>query len=85
MEKFGIFELLDALSAMTAPSGAPEGQNKQTPPSPQEAPFSPPVSGATADSAPTANGATDKSDAFSAFMFRHDSISKKIDGSNKKR
>ncbi len=66
MEKFGIFELLDALSALTAP-GAREQEEKQPDPAPQPAPAPAP--------APNANR-----DALDAFLRRHEDIRRRTDG-----
>lgn len=85
MEKFGIFELLDALSALTAQDGANTERTESTPPSPTESAFTPPAYGASPEQAAPAKAAATQNDAFGAFLSRHDSISKRIDGDNKKR
>lgn len=96
MEKFGIFELLDALSALTAPQNTPAPEN----PAPQDvsapenpAPkrhdyLAPPAYAAPAkESEASAQNpfaafppSEEKSDAFSAFLARHDEVSRRIDG-----
>ena len=78
MDKFGIFELLDALSQMAA-------ERTETPPSPPQAPaprlspddksFLPPDLGGEA----LANEQKMQRDAISALYDRHESISKRID------
>lgn len=88
MEKFGIFELLDALSALTdTPPAAPAETNagtnsEESAPAPGE--NSPAPHGAPAAPQPNAEGtqptrARESEQAFSAFLARHDAISKKID------
>ena len=77
MEKFGIFELLDTLSAILAGEQEPAAAQKPQPeqPSPQDAAFAPPAySGG--------NTGENKSEiaALSSFLARHDKVSKKIDG-----
>lgn len=82
MEKFGIFELLDALSAITAPSGdltAPQSGPSDPPPEkpagpkkPDEA-FQPPVYGTV----PPASPPPRESDALADFLARHDAVAKK--------
>lgn len=87
MEKFGIFELLDALSALTdtpptAPAETNAGTNSEesapamgeNSPTPHAAPATPQPN---AEGAPTR--ARESEQAFSAFLARHDAISKKID------
>ena len=75
MEKFGIFELLDTLSALTAASGAPaEGHGpseaeglkepSRTPPAPQPA-FE------------TPQGGRAERDALAGFLAKHDEIAKR--------
>ena len=67
MEKFGIFELLDALSALTsAQSDAP------APPEAPEPAQSAPPPGERPDPR------TAEEDALSAFLARHDAISRRI-------
>lgn len=85
MEKFGIFELLDTLSALTASQSDAEAESTEEQPSPeigkadpQDSAFSPPVFGAPPlkkDEPAQHNGS-----AFSALLQRHENISKKIDG-----
>ena len=95
MEKFGIFELLDALSALTAPQNASAPEN----PAPQNAPapenpanqhdyFAPPAYAATPKESETPKQdpfavfppSEEKSDAYSAFLARHNEASRRIDG-----
>lgn len=75
MEKFGIFELLDTLSAFAAPD--PETKAEETKPQPTDGAFAPPPY-AAADA-----GATEKksdSAALASLLDRHNRIAKKIDG-----
>lgn len=73
MEKFGIFELLDALSALTA------GEEK---PSPQDAAYLPPVYPGSEpppegkEPEPRTPPAAEK-DALAGFYARHDAIARK--------
>ena len=85
MEKFGIFELLDTLSALTAPVNGAEAETGDENPAPETAKanpqddaFAPPVFGAPPlkEEAP----AQKNGDAISALLQRHERISKKIDG-----
>ncbi len=74
MEKFGIFELLDALSAFT--DAAQEEKSvppAATTPSEQDAAFAPPDY-----AAPQSETGTHQS-ALSSFLSRHEALSKKID------
>ncbi len=76
MEKFGIFELLDTLSALTADKEpaeptAPAAANKT--PGQDEA-FAPPAYGAQ-----PAKGRTG-ADALQGFLSRHDAVARKADG-----
>ena len=85
MEKFGIFELLDALSALTA-QDKPQEEVK---PSAKDAAYQPPVysAGESAAKEPhntSAQGAQDKdvhphaeSDALADFYARHNAVAKK--------
>ena len=81
MEKFGIFELLDALSALTAQA---EPQ-KEIKPSAKDAAYQPPVySAGESDRNTNAQGAQDKdvhphaeSDALADFYARHNAVAKK--------
>lgn len=88
MEKFGIFELLDTLTALTS---AQEPQNGDQPPPADERPpvqkadvndkaFAPPE---TASPLPKSPAAPSQADAFAALISRHESISKRIDGQKK--
>ena len=78
MEKFGIFELLDALSALTAQNGQP-----QEPPPEEEAPspkkpdgaFAPPSYGGEQ---PKKTGGRE-ADALSGFLARHDAVARKAE------
>lgn len=77
MEKFGIFELLDALSALTAREDAPAA-----PPKPEDAAFRPPAYSAEsgAASAPAAREEPPEAQRQSAlgdFLARHDAIARK--------
>ena len=95
MEKFGIFELLDALSALTAPQNAaasenPAPQNASAPENPanQHDYFAPPAYAAAPVESETPKQdpfaafppSEEKSDAYSAFLARHDEASRRIDG-----
>ena len=77
MEKFGIFELLDTLSAILIGENgekAPETPPLERP-SMQDPAFSPPAySGAQTGTEQSTNTA------LSSFLARHDSVSKKIGG-----
>ena len=86
MEKFGIFELLDALSQITAGT---DGQNPPSAPEKDDAAFAPPAytqdknapdtpKQQTADSDPLPRQ-NDPSKAFEEFLSRHNPISEKID------
>lgn len=86
MEKFGIFELLDALSALTAPDSAPSAKNdkplEQTPQPPraEDAAFSPPVYGGFSPEQPAAEQhPSGEQDALSALLSRQEEISRRID------
>ena len=78
MEKFGIFELLDTLSAIAEGSSQDEGQESNTPPpkpSPNDKSFLPPdLSGAA-----NADGQSMPRDALTSLYERHERISKRID------
>lgn len=85
MEKFGIFELLDTLSALTAANGSPEAEEKAEYARPEtgDASFAPPAYGAPSP-APSAPPPPDKNtsaeqSALAALLARHDALSKKID------
>ena len=96
MEKFGIFELLDALSAVTAPeeeASSPAGGEENMPPAhpdPRENAFAPPRYGApsapTEPAAPQKNAAAafppreEAPNAVSSLLDRHERISRRIDG-----
>ena len=76
MEKFGIFELLDTLSALSAPQsgeqtdvGAPANTGENSAPQ-TEADASPSLSGERPDP---------KLSAFESLISRHEGISKRID------
>ncbi len=75
MEKFGIFELLDALSAITAKT---DGETPEERPNAHDKAFSPPGYG-TDPSSQNAEEPTKPADAYGAFLSRHDAISKQID------
>ena len=70
MEKFGIFELLDALSAIVAPEKETE---ESAPPQDAESIFASPAP----DTPPAAEPAYSPVD---SLLKRHDEISRKIDG-----
>ncbi len=84
MEKFGIFELLDALSALTAQENAPA---EKATPSPEDAAYRPPAYGAAEPAAPAAPQSADGAGsertpspdraALSEFYARHEEIAKK--------
>lgn len=70
MEKFGIFELLDALSALSAPQGG-ETDGKEADSADGSAPQKDaPVAGEKPSS---------QRDAIASFLARHETLSKKID------
>lgn len=75
MEKFGIFELLDALSALTA-----QKEEQASPPAEQTAErkrpdetFVPPSYGEAQSAPPAAHDA----DALAGFLARHDAVARK--------
>ena len=77
MEKFGIFELLDTLSAILAAENEPSAAQKTPPqrnPAQDSAFAPPPYAGEQTPERQNANGA------LSSFLARHDAVSKKIDG-----
>ncbi len=83
MEKFGIFELLDALAALTAhPANhaqtAPEenGAKRSAPPAAHGGGDDAPA--ADARSKPEADGHAAEADALAAFLARHDAMSRRI-------
>ena len=65
MEKFGIFELLDTLSALLNENSAPEAPEKQSP-SPHDSAFSPP------------SYAEGETGALQDLLERHDKMSRRI-------
>lgn len=71
MEKFGIFELLDTLSALTAAGNAARGESQPPDAEAQSAPQAAPPA-ARAAPAEQQSGQTRGSDAFAAFLARHD-------------
>ena len=81
MEKFGIFELLDALSALTAHRGG-ENDGLTAPPdalaADQKPDKSAPSRPADPPQTPSASSATSP-DALSAFLARHDRMSRKAE------
>lgn len=91
MEKFGIFELLDALCALSegeeapapAEDAAPSSPSEGTPPaeagtpSPEDAAFSAPVYPA-GNAAPPVRGERDR--ALNEFLARHDAVAKRAKG-----
>lgn len=86
MEKFGIFELLDTLSAITAPgneTSLPE-QGEQIKPETDDKAFSAPDFATGGAPAPLPEHKTrTEQNALAALLQKHDSISRKIDGKNK--
>lgn len=90
MEKFGIFELLDALSALTVRQNAPK-ESENTPPAPNgsayEGASDASANAAAATPAPAlktdaprpapAQRSDAQAEALSAFLARHDALSKK--------
>lgn len=84
MEKFGIFELLDALSALTAPQNAPA---QETPAQGNVDYLAPPAYAASPKESEKPENpfaafppSEEKQDALSAFLARHDEASRRIDG-----
>lgn len=77
MEKFGIFELLDTLSAITTAAEEEKRGGSENPPEANgRETVSPPDAGERYEqTAPARRNA----DALSAFLSRHDAISKNID------
>ena len=74
MEKFRIFELLDALSALTA-------NESQAPPARQQAPQDAANAPADTPAAQQTHGgqtAQMQTDALQAFLARHDALSKRV-------
>ena len=69
MEKFGIFELLDALSAITSGAGAGDSYERDTQ-------ASVPVSDSSAPEQPYI---PNNADAFTSFLERHNRIAEDID------
>ena len=76
MEKFGIFELLDALAALTAPDSAPKES-----PSLQDSAYLPPVYNAEPQPAEEEKTPPEaprpEQDALAGFYARHDAVAKK--------
>ncbi len=66
MEKFGIFELLDTLSALMEDKG--EGEKAVPPPDPKDGAFAPPPYAAPAEA-----------NALQGLLERHDKMSRRID------
>ena len=90
MEKFGIFELLDTLSALLSVKSEPQQPEKESaPPSARDTAFAPPAYGGAETTAPeiSANNNAEatspepprQNTALSAFLARHDAVSKKAD------
>ena len=75
MEKFGIFELLDTLSALLLPDAPPDAPQK-TAPQKSDAAFAPPAYGADPPPAQPSSSAT----ALSSFLEKHEKTVKKVDG-----
>lgn len=83
MEKFGIFELLDALSAIVSSEDATEKEEPARPSAGDPA-YAPPVYGAAEPQAQKEERAeavppAQNEGAFDAFLRRHEKISRKID------
>lgn len=74
MEKFGIFELLDTLSALILPDGTASPPPK-TNPRQDDAAFAPP-----AYAGPPPKPETSSSAALSSFLEKHEKTVKKVDG-----
>ena len=84
MEKFGIFELLDTLSALILPDGRAEGgeerpQSAPQPPRAEDRAFAPPAY--NGESAAPPAPAPPASSALSSFLEKHDSTVKRINPS----
>lgn len=93
MEKFGIFELLDALSALTAPDPAHDVQKSEpktentVSPRAEDAAFSPPVYGGYTPERPAVKAPQPsdpqtpvrEQDALSSLLSRQEEISRRID------
>ncbi len=79
MEKFGIFELLDALSALTASEAAPKKEEEFAQP-PAHDPAQGPAHGSAHDPAfdPPVYGKTGPSAALDTFLARHDKTTGKV-------
>ncbi len=83
MEKFGIFELLDTLSALILPDGQAEAAEKRPqstpqPPRAEDRAFAPPAyNGESAEPPATPPAAS----ALSSFLEKHDSTVKRINPS----
>ena len=73
MEKFGIFELLDTLSALTAEQSAATAQSR--PPETEETLAEIPPQKQPPDAMPAAP--TPSGDALAAFLARHDAMSRR--------
>ena len=73
MEKFGIFELLDTLSALLLPETKPPAPPKETPRTDDSAFAPPPYAGA-----PAADPSEGTATAISSFLKKHDDAAKKI-------
>lgn len=79
MEKFGIFELLDALSALTAREADPSAETGEAPPKTTDGAFAPPAyKNEPASAAPAPANAADP-DALAHFLARHDAVAKKAE------
>ena len=73
MEKFGIFELLDTLSALADTQETAKEEQKDAAPNAADAAFAPPTYGD-----PPADGNAETR-AITSLLERHDEISKRID------
>ena len=85
MEKFGIFELLDTLSALILPDGQPAvrpEEHTSEAPRAEDSAFAPPAyRGAPAPAVPPAPAPPPASSALHSFLEKHDSAVKRIDSS----
>ena len=79
MEKFGIFELLDALSALTAQNGPapPEAAGQSAEPRRPDGAFDPPAYAKEEDRGQGQKA--DGRDALAGFLARHDAVARKAE------
>ena len=78
MEKFGIFDLLDTLSALVAPEETKDAAAKsaETRPAAEDAAFSPPAYGEPQP----APAVTTTNTALASFLARHEAAKQRTDG-----